>query len=248
MTHYRKQIRKWHLDKDESVYSRDINKWVAQSSDVLMARGHCVTHSEITSLHQRGFVPEVTNDRNRIASHLWSHLKLTHKACHVESASFMMDFTFSAVCLSCAFSEEISRLIICLCDGYFICFSRSFTVSAMCEVHSSMGKTVKLLCSGEWDPERVPEGTEHLEPLLEATSTQQPKGPDRSFTGKTRLWTFKAQIQQYIVHYEHSLVMLCNEILYCNYQLFLFFKCSFLSLCWMSIIIVTFLKRHSKRF
>lgn len=72
---------------------------------------------------------------------------------------------------------------ICVCDA-FTYFSRSLNVSALCEVHSSMGKTVKLFCSGEWDPKRVPEGTEHLEPLLEETPTNQPRQPDRSFTGK----------------------------------------------------------------
>lgn len=73
--------------------------------------------------------------------------------------------------------------VVCACDGDFIYFSLS-SVLAMCEVHSSMGKTVKLFVSGEWDPKRVPVGTEHLDPLLEATSTIQPKQPDRSFTGK----------------------------------------------------------------
>uniref|UniRef100_A0A8C6VZN4 Arachidonate--CoA ligase n=1 Tax=Nothobranchius furzeri TaxID=105023 RepID=A0A8C6VZN4_NOTFU len=39
-------------------------------------------------------------------------------------------------------------------------------IDAVSEVHSSMGKAVQMFCSGDWDPKRVPQGTECLEPLL----------------------------------------------------------------------------------
>ncbi|XP_063066822.1 long-chain fatty acid transport protein 4 [Engraulis encrasicolus] len=55
---------------------------------------------------------------------------------------------------------------------------------AMCEVHSSMAKRVSLLCCGEWDPRRVPEGTESLEPLLEDAPTHTPTPPDCGFTDR----------------------------------------------------------------
>lgn len=55
---------------------------------------------------------------------------------------------------------------------------------AMCEVHSSMAKSVQLFCSGDWDPKRVPDGTECLEPLLQATPTHQLSQPQRGFTDR----------------------------------------------------------------
>uniref|UniRef100_A0A671MIM5 Long-chain-fatty-acid--CoA ligase n=1 Tax=Sinocyclocheilus anshuiensis TaxID=1608454 RepID=A0A671MIM5_9TELE len=77
------------------------------------------------------------------------------------------------------FNLRLEALVHCvnISSAKAVVFGSELT-DAMCEVHSSMGKTVKLLCSGEWDPKRVPEGTEHLEPLLEATSTNQPRQPD----------------------------------------------------------------------
>uniref|UniRef100_A0A672KE41 Long-chain-fatty-acid--CoA ligase n=1 Tax=Sinocyclocheilus grahami TaxID=75366 RepID=A0A672KE41_SINGR len=83
------------------------------------------------------------------------------------------------------FNLRLEALVHCvnISSAKAVVFGSELT-DAMCEVHSSMGKTVKLLCSGEWDPKRVPEGTEHLEPLLEATSTNQPRQPDRSFTDR----------------------------------------------------------------
>ncbi|GAA6100010.1 long-chain fatty acid transport protein 4 [Tachysurus ichikawai] len=54
----------------------------------------------------------------------------------------------------------------------------------MSEVNSSMGKSVKLFCSGDWDPKRVPEGTECLEPLLQAAPTHKPSQPQRGFTDR----------------------------------------------------------------
>ncbi|KAJ8260552.1 hypothetical protein COCON_G00162750 [Conger conger] len=55
---------------------------------------------------------------------------------------------------------------------------------ALCEVHSSMGRSVKLLCCGDLDPKRVPEGTESLERLLEAAPAHQPSPPQRCFTDR----------------------------------------------------------------
>uniref|UniRef100_A0A8C2I9D2 long-chain-fatty-acid--CoA ligase n=1 Tax=Cyprinus carpio TaxID=7962 RepID=A0A8C2I9D2_CYPCA len=83
------------------------------------------------------------------------------------------------------FNLRLEALVHCvnISSAKAVVFGSELT-DAMCEVHSSMGKTVKLFCSGEWDPKRVPEGTEHLEPLLEATSTNQPSQPDRSFTDR----------------------------------------------------------------
>uniref|UniRef100_A0A7N6AN74 long-chain-fatty-acid--CoA ligase n=1 Tax=Anabas testudineus TaxID=64144 RepID=A0A7N6AN74_ANATE len=48
-------------------------------------------------------------------------------------------------------------------------------IDAVSEVHSSMGKAVQMYCSGDWDPKRVPEGTECLEPLLLLPLREIPK-------------------------------------------------------------------------
>uniref|UniRef100_A0A8C4IMP6 Long-chain-fatty-acid--CoA ligase n=1 Tax=Dicentrarchus labrax TaxID=13489 RepID=A0A8C4IMP6_DICLA len=45
---------------------------------------------------------------------------------------------------------------------------------AMCEVHNSMGKAVQMFCCGDWDAKRVPQGTECLEPLLDAAPSHLP--------------------------------------------------------------------------
>ncbi|KAF3848942.1 hypothetical protein F7725_015439 [Dissostichus mawsoni] len=55
---------------------------------------------------------------------------------------------------------------------------------AVSGVHSSMGKKVQMFCSGDWDPKRVPEGTECLEPLLDAAPTHLPSRPQRCFTDR----------------------------------------------------------------
>lgn len=68
---------------------------------------------------------------------------------------------------------------------------RLFLLSAVCEVHSSMGTAVQMFCCGDWDPKRVPQGTECLEPLLEAASARQPKMPERSFIGQNHHVIFK---------------------------------------------------------
>lgn len=48
-----------------------------------------------------------------------------------------------------------------------------------------MGKAVQMFCLGDFDPTRVPRGTECLEPLLDNAPTHLPSRPQRCFTGKT---------------------------------------------------------------
>ncbi|KAK1155752.1 long-chain fatty acid transport protein 4-like [Acipenser oxyrinchus oxyrinchus] len=55
---------------------------------------------------------------------------------------------------------------------------------AVQEVHASMGRSVKLFCSGDWDPSKVPEETERLEPLLDAAPSHNPSPPKRGFTDR----------------------------------------------------------------
>ncbi|MBN3323899.1 S27A4 protein, partial [Atractosteus spatula] len=79
----------------------------------------------------------------------------------------------------------------CVCCGSAVQDPRSEVAtslpvlfSAVREVHSSMGKTVKMFCSGDWDPQKVPEGTECLEPLLEASPPHPPSAPQRGFVDR----------------------------------------------------------------
>ncbi|MEQ2201699.1 hypothetical protein XENOCAPTIV_016666, partial [Xenoophorus captivus] len=53
---------------------------------------------------------------------------------------------------------------------------------AVSEVHSSMRKAVLMFCSGDWDPKRVPQGTECLEPLVASASSRLPQRPQCCFT------------------------------------------------------------------
>ncbi|KAM4663756.1 long-chain fatty acid transport protein 4 isoform 1-T2 [Discoglossus pictus] len=55
---------------------------------------------------------------------------------------------------------------------------------AMCDVHSMMGKSVRLYCFGECDPKTLPPGTEFLDSLLQSASRHPPKDPGRGFTDK----------------------------------------------------------------
>ncbi|KAM9307242.1 long-chain fatty acid transport protein 4 [Pholidichthys leucotaenia] len=55
---------------------------------------------------------------------------------------------------------------------------------AVCEVHGSMGKAVQMFCSGDFDPDRVPRGTENLDPLVAAASSKLPRRPQRCFTDR----------------------------------------------------------------
>nr|XP_033817432.1 long-chain fatty acid transport protein 4 isoform X2 [Geotrypetes seraphini]XP_033817433.1 long-chain fatty acid transport protein 4 isoform X2 [Geotrypetes seraphini]XP_033817434.1 long-chain fatty acid transport protein 4 isoform X2 [Geotrypetes seraphini] len=57
-------------------------------------------------------------------------------------------------------------------------------VQAMNEVHTMLEKSVRYFCSGDWNPEKVPLGTEFLDPLLENSSQRPPSPPQRHFTDK----------------------------------------------------------------
>nr|XP_023687699.1 long-chain fatty acid transport protein 4 [Paramormyrops kingsleyae] len=57
-------------------------------------------------------------------------------------------------------------------------------MEAVCEVHASLGRSLKVFCSGEWNQKLVPEGTESLELLLEDMPTQLPSPPQRNFTDR----------------------------------------------------------------
>ncbi|XP_074149866.1 long-chain fatty acid transport protein 4 isoform X1 [Sminthopsis crassicaudata] len=56
--------------------------------------------------------------------------------------------------------------------------------SAVCEIYSTLDPSLSLLCSGDWDPNSVPVGSEHLEPLLEKSPKNLPSQPDKGFTDK----------------------------------------------------------------
>lgn len=47
-----------------------------------------------------------------------------------------------------------------------------------------MGKAVQVFCSGDWDPKRVPQGTENLDSLLDGAPSHLPMRPQRCFTGE----------------------------------------------------------------
>ncbi|XP_071030141.1 long-chain fatty acid transport protein 4-like isoform X1 [Oncorhynchus clarkii lewisi] len=83
------------------------------------------------------------------------------------------------------FNLRLEALVHCvtISNAKAVVFGSELT-EAVCEVHSSMGKTVQMLCSGDWDPKRVPAGTECLEPLLDAALTHLPIRPDRCFTDR----------------------------------------------------------------
>ncbi|XP_062869788.1 long-chain fatty acid transport protein 4 [Trichomycterus rosablanca] len=83
------------------------------------------------------------------------------------------------------FNLRLDALVHCvnISNAKAVVFGSELT-EAMCEIHSSMGKTVKLFCSGDWDPKRVPNGTECLEPLLDAAPTYKPRPPQRGFTDR----------------------------------------------------------------
>ncbi|KAL4617376.1 Long-chain fatty acid transport protein 4-like [Arapaima gigas] len=83
------------------------------------------------------------------------------------------------------FNLRLDALVHCITisNAKAIIFGSELT-EAVCEVHSSMGKSVKMFCSGDWDPQRVPPGTECLEPLLEAAPTRLPSQPQRCFTDR----------------------------------------------------------------
>uniref|UniRef100_A0A6Q2Z7Q3 long-chain-fatty-acid--CoA ligase n=1 Tax=Esox lucius TaxID=8010 RepID=A0A6Q2Z7Q3_ESOLU len=82
------------------------------------------------------------------------------------------------------FNLRLEALVHCvtISNAKAVVFGSELT-EAVCEVHSSMGKTVQMLCSGDLDSKRVPVGTESLEPLLDASPCHLPSRPDRCFTG-----------------------------------------------------------------
>uniref|UniRef100_A0A8C0G5C0 Arachidonate--CoA ligase n=1 Tax=Chelonoidis abingdonii TaxID=106734 RepID=A0A8C0G5C0_CHEAB len=57
-------------------------------------------------------------------------------------------------------------------------------MEAMQEVQPSLGKSVRLFCSGEWNPESAPPGTEHLDPFLEMAPRHLPSPPKKGFLDK----------------------------------------------------------------
>ncbi|XP_062409847.1 long-chain fatty acid transport protein 4 [Sardina pilchardus] len=83
------------------------------------------------------------------------------------------------------FNLRLEALVHCIniSNAKAVVFGSELT-EALCEVHSSMGKTVSLLCSGDFDSKKVPQGTERLEPLLDAAPSHLPSQPDRGFTDR----------------------------------------------------------------
>ncbi|KAL0965844.1 hypothetical protein UPYG_G00286490 [Umbra pygmaea] len=83
------------------------------------------------------------------------------------------------------FNLRLEALVHCvtISNAKAVVFGSELT-EAVCEVHSSMGKTVQMLCSGDLDSKSVPVGTECLEPLLAACPSHLPSRPDRCFTDR----------------------------------------------------------------
>ncbi|KAG7269056.1 hypothetical protein CRUP_003677 [Coryphaenoides rupestris] len=83
------------------------------------------------------------------------------------------------------FNLRLEALVHCvtISNAKAVVFGAELT-AAMCEVHASMDTAVQLFCSGDWDPQQVPRGTECLEPLLDAAPTHLPSQPDRCFTDR----------------------------------------------------------------
>uniref|UniRef100_A0A3Q4HWY0 Arachidonate--CoA ligase n=1 Tax=Neolamprologus brichardi TaxID=32507 RepID=A0A3Q4HWY0_NEOBR len=77
------------------------------------------------------------------------------------------------------FNLRLDALVHCvtISNAKAVIFGSELT-DAMSEVHSSMGKAVQMFCSGDWDPKRVPQGTECLEPLVAGASSHLPPRPD----------------------------------------------------------------------
>ncbi|XP_043914794.1 long-chain fatty acid transport protein 4 [Protopterus annectens] len=55
---------------------------------------------------------------------------------------------------------------------------------AVKEVYSQMRKSVRLFCTGKWNPDAVPPATEHLDPLLQRAPKHEPSQPQRGFTDR----------------------------------------------------------------
>uniref|UniRef100_A0A673B3W8 Long-chain-fatty-acid--CoA ligase n=1 Tax=Sphaeramia orbicularis TaxID=375764 RepID=A0A673B3W8_9TELE len=73
------------------------------------------------------------------------------------------------------FNLRLEALVHCvtISNAKAVVFGSELT-DAVSEVHTSMRKAVQMFCSGDWDPKRVPQGTECLEPLLAAAPSHLP--------------------------------------------------------------------------
>uniref|UniRef100_A0A8C5G320 Arachidonate--CoA ligase n=1 Tax=Gouania willdenowi TaxID=441366 RepID=A0A8C5G320_GOUWI len=87
------------------------------------------------------------------------------------------------------FNLRLDALVHCvnISNSKAVIFGSELT-DAVSEVHSSMGKAVQMFCSGDWEPQRVPPGTECLDPLLVDAPSHLPRQPQRCFTGEDRLF------------------------------------------------------------
>uniref|UniRef100_A0A3B5L9G3 Long-chain-fatty-acid--CoA ligase n=1 Tax=Xiphophorus couchianus TaxID=32473 RepID=A0A3B5L9G3_9TELE len=77
------------------------------------------------------------------------------------------------------FNLRLDALVHCvtISDAKAVVFGSELS-DAVSEVHSLMRKAVLMFCCGDWDPKRVPQGTECLEPLLTGASSRLPQRPD----------------------------------------------------------------------
>uniref|UniRef100_A0A8C5DJU5 Arachidonate--CoA ligase n=1 Tax=Gouania willdenowi TaxID=441366 RepID=A0A8C5DJU5_GOUWI len=83
------------------------------------------------------------------------------------------------------FNLRLDALVHCvnISNSKAVIFGSELT-DAVSEVHSSMGKAVQMFCSGDWEPQRVPPGTECLDPLLVDAPSHLPRQPQRCFTDR----------------------------------------------------------------
>ncbi|XP_005992174.1 long-chain fatty acid transport protein 4 [Latimeria chalumnae] len=83
------------------------------------------------------------------------------------------------------FNLRMDALIHCISisNAKAVIFGSELT-SAMKEVNSKMGKSVRLFCSGDWVPDLVPPGSENLDSLLQGAPKHPPNSPKRGFTDK----------------------------------------------------------------
>lgn len=112
-----------------------------------------------------------------------------HKAFKLRYTVFFFrgkyDFCFpSSVCFTYCYRAVLSFILTPSSCSVKLTSCTSFSFIAVSEIHSSTGKAVQMFCSGDWDPKRVPQGTECLEPLLAAAPSHLPRHPPRCFTGK----------------------------------------------------------------
>uniref|UniRef100_A0A672J5S3 Arachidonate--CoA ligase n=1 Tax=Salarias fasciatus TaxID=181472 RepID=A0A672J5S3_SALFA len=79
------------------------------------------------------------------------------------------------------FNLRLEALVHCviISNAKAVIFGSELT-DAVSEVHSSMGKAVQMLCSGDWDPKRVPQGTDAVDPSVSHSPCVSPVS-DRLF-------------------------------------------------------------------